>query len=634
MNAEFLIRSFIVAVVALAFGWGALSMHDEEAGQADREHYGSITANWLLPFYFLLLILLSWFIQGPRMTMQEILELCFGTILHLSLYYAVLLPLLPRLRNRISARACALLWMTPNYLYLFFRTDLLPPAKWVLRPPVKLVWTFFGIWLAGVCAVLLWKIAAHLVFRRRILREAREVQHGVMRSIWESEWEQTGVKKIKCKLVISPAVTTPLSVGLFRHSTCVVLPDQSYSPEDLTLILRHEILHVCRSDTWAKFFLAFCTAMCWFNPLMWIAMKRCAEDLELSCDEAVLIGAGEETRRRYASLILSAAGDERGFTTCLSASAEALRYRLKNIVQPRKLRSGALVVGLLFFLFSMSFGYVALAYDSGSGAELIFGSHTFEEVELGTAKLDDNMRQAIYDPFNYDPKKHAFRGPSDCRDEEALFDYFASLTLDTTTGGDPAIGHTREDFYHYTLPEGLTIIRLTDRALDVNRLYAGGSSTTYYLPDGADWDYIDSLFTVYPALRVTLDREGDAYPKTSTFTLQGVWDVTDGGRTLIYGSEEPLGDHAAGIFGHDLYETAVLQFSIPTTGTVTFTAENWDRTTSRTEEVIPGESFSLPNYSAHYTVRAAFPFYDGKTVEAVFAYDLALMQDTQNGPQT
>ncbi len=628
MTAETLIRTFIVAIMALAFGWGALSMHDEEAGQADRERYGSITANWLLPFYFLLLILLSWFIQGPRMTMQQILELCFGTILHLSFYYALLLPLLPWLRKRISARACALLWMTPNYLYLFFHADLLPPAKWVLRPPVKLVWIIFSIWLAGVCAVLLWKIVSHLLFRRRVLRDAREVQHGGMRSIWESEWEQAGVKKIKCKLVISPAVTTPLSVGLFRSSTCVVLPDQPYSPEDLTLILRHEILHVCRSDAWAKFFFAFCTAMCWFNPLMWMAMKRSAEDLELSCDEAVLIGAGEETRRRYASLILSTAGDERGFTTCLSASAEALRYRLRNIVQPRKLHSGALVVGLLFFLFAMSFGYVALAYDSGSGAELIFSSHTFEEIQPGEADLDDSMSQLIYDPFEYDPREHPFHGPAECRDEEALFNYFASLTLDTVTGGDPAIGKTREDFYHYQLPEGLTIVRLTDRALDVNRLYAGGSSTTYYLPDGANWDYIDSLFTVYPALRATFDREGDAYPKTSKFTLQSVWDVTDGQHTLIYGTEEPLPDSSAGTFGHSLYETAALDFSIPTTGTVTFTAENWDRTSSYTQEVVPGESFSLPDYSAHYTVCAVFPFYDGKTVEAVFAYDHALLQDT------
>ncbi len=638
MSAELLVRLFCILVMALAFAWGVLTMHDEELGRGDRERYGAAAANWLLPFYVLLLTALTWIVEGRQSAAEAFLTLTFGTFLHISLYYAILLPLLPKLRSRISARACALLWMTPNYLYLFFRTELMPAPKWVIRPPMKLVWVLFWIWLGGACAVLVWKIVSHLFFRRRILREAREACAPAIRSVWESEWEKAGVKlkKLRVKLLISPAVSTPLSVGLFRSSTRVVLPDRPYGAEELTLILRHEILHICRGDAWAKFFLTFCTAMCWFNPLMWLAMKRCAEDLELSCDEAVLIGAGEETRRRYAALILSTAGDERGFTTCLSASAEALRYRLKNVVQPRKLRSGALTVALLFSVLAVSFGHVALAYDSASGAELIFGSHSCEEVTLESADLDS------YDILHYgnyalqlqdDPDYIPFHGPEECRDEQALFDYFASLTLDTVTGGDPSLGRTREDYYYYDTPEGYTVLRLTDRSLRVARLYDGGSTETYYLPDGADWDYIESLFTVYPAVRATLGREGDLYPKTGSFTLEGVWDVTDGQRTLIAGVEKLPEQSYAGTFGQSLYETASLEFSIPTVGPVEFITENWDRTSSESRIVQPGETFPLAGYSAHYTVRASFPFYDGKTIEATFVYDNALLADTDAGSE-
>ena len=73
-------------------------------------------------------------------------------------------------------------------------------------------------------------------------------------------------------------------------------------------------------DAWGKFFLAFCTAICWFNPLMWVAMRKSADDLELSCDEAVTAELDEAGRRRYASLLLDTVGDERGFTKIGRAS--------------------------------------------------------------------------------------------------------------------------------------------------------------------------------------------------------------------------------------------------------------------------------------------------------------------------
>lgn len=72
--------------------------------------------------------------------------------------------------------------------------------------------------------------------------------------------------------------------------------------------------------------------MCWFNPLMWLAMRKSADDLELSCDEIVLEGCSSTTRYQYANLLLKTAGDQRGFTTCLSTTASALRYRLKHVM--------------------------------------------------------------------------------------------------------------------------------------------------------------------------------------------------------------------------------------------------------------------------------------------------------------
>ena len=44
----------------------------------------------------------------------------------------------------------------------------------------------------------------------------------------------------------SDAVTTPLSIGLYNRTTRIVLPMRAYTQEELSLILRHEIIHISR----------------------------------------------------------------------------------------------------------------------------------------------------------------------------------------------------------------------------------------------------------------------------------------------------------------------------------------------------------------------------------------------------
>ena len=170
----------------------------------------------------------------------------------------------------------------------------------------------------------------HWKFRSEVLKYAKKVEDEAILELWNNELKSAGMRYTKYPLLISKKIKTPLSIGTNRSTICVLLPEKEYSLEELSLIFRHEIIHIGREDAWSKFTILFCTATCWFNPLMLIAMRKSAEDLELSCDETVLLQADEKTRRQYAELLLSTVGDERGFTTCLSSSAKALKYRLEN----------------------------------------------------------------------------------------------------------------------------------------------------------------------------------------------------------------------------------------------------------------------------------------------------------------
>jgi len=463
MSTQTLIRGFFALIFSGEFAW-MVFVRDDGAPDSDRQKYLPYIPGSLLLGVLLGLLAVALLFMGSEGAAKLTLDFCFGVFLHIGLYYLLLMPLLPLLRRHISARACAVLWMLPNYLYVTQMSCMkLSAPRWVVEAPTALVQVLLAVWLAGFAAVLAWKTISHLVFRARILRDSAPVTDPAVLEVWYQEVGAARFRKPKFFLVASPNVGTPLSVGLFQRSVRVVLPQRDYSPEDLALIFRHELVHIGREDAWNKFFLVFCTALCWFDPLMWTAAKKSAEDLELSCDETVLLDAGEDTRRRYAGLLLQTAGDERGFTTCLSASASSLRYRLKSVVNPKRKPTGALLVGLVFFLLCMSSGHVALAYGETTGSEVIYRSRPPEEYSLRSINMGDYV----------------------CTDEAALGRYLSGLRMEHIAGNYSFDEEGKYLTMIFETPEGTLAVDLSDRFIVLVPLYGKRPAAEYYyLPDG------------------------------------------------------------------------------------------------------------------------------------------------------
>lgn len=481
MSGGDLPRGFFCLLYAGALAWAVYRRDDPEFQYEDekgnaRRRLNPIVSPMLLDVYIVIVFVQSWFVLGREVAIRGTLGLCFNVFLHIAVYYVLLVLALPLLRKRFSARACALFWLLPNYLYItsysFMRTD---GPKLVLRAEGRWLYPALCVWFAGACGVMLWNIFAHLRFRRRLLRDAEPVTDPEVLDWWRYEQARARMKRPKYRLMISPNTAAPLSVGLF--SVRVVLPRRDYAPEELSLLFRHELAHILRSDNWTKLFMATCAAMCWFNPLMWLAMRRCAEDLELSCDEVVLCRADAAERKRYAALLLNTAGDARGFTTCLSASAAALRYRLKNIVRPRERLVGGVTVGLVFFLLLTTCGYAAVAWDSRSGAEALFSGGAPEE----------------YTSLSFHDAKHRHGTYYDYPDPQALTDYLSGLTLCRLTGSYDF----PEDATHlsivYKSDGTVWALNLSDRLVRMFPLYERYVEELWYLPDGVDWDHVESL---------------------------------------------------------------------------------------------------------------------------------------------
>ena len=608
MSMAMAVRLVLGLICGLALSWLVWDRSERElADRAGREEHERprflpFGGYYYLPMMMLLYPILGVIVGGAQMAVQLTLCALMRVFLELGVYYVLLMAVMPWLRRWVSARVCAMLWLLPDWIYVFVgRLDLPTDGKkLVLHAPGTLVYVLLAIWAVGAVGVMVWKIGSHLAFRRRILKNAVPVTDRQTLHVWEIELERAWIRKCKWKLVRSDAVTTPLSIGLYNRTTRIVLPMREYTQEELSLILRHEIIHISRGDPEAKFFLTFCTAMCWFNPLMWAAMRKSADDFELSCDESVLLDEPQPVRRQYAELLLQTAGDERGFTTCLSATADALRYRLKAVMKPEKKRTGAILIGLTLFVLAMCSGYVALAYDAQPGAAHIFGGQ-----DLSTVTVDS------VDPWN-DP-----RGKDGvCLNEEALKAYLASLELELYTEEIHAYNEDeRTIFIEFDSPQGYLSAALCDRAVQVTRSQNGETTgRDYYLKTPLDWDYLDTLIAPVPNLQLIFlnNRVDRVVCRSLTRT------AADGTVRVLLASE----DWRYNEYLNEDVQEVQLGFSLPLAGPYTVTVEplRGGARQTLTQDDLPGDCLPLTGPNAKYTVAADLQGEDGAVYHAQYVF--------------
>ena len=360
-------RLFVGLFLSALVAWGYRRSRRYEEGAPASIAYGDAPAGhkytyvYLNPLYlpialgvYLLLILVLGLCNLWGMTV-----IFLGAVLTINIYFILLLLLLPLLRHFFSSRACAVLWLLPTFLFYnpAVPDNLAREALWTLKLPPDFPRLFMAVYLPVALVIFGWKLLANHLFYKRTMASAREITEGREPELFKAELERVSYLK-PVKLCYCESLSSPLSMGFYDQTRVTLLPRREYTEQELDFIFRHEVCHLQRCDIHTKVFLAFCLAFCWFDPLVWLAVRRAAEDLELACDELVLEGLGREERQAYARLLLMNSGKAPGFTSCLSAAGRTMRYRLKNVVEPRKRRPGTLLLATVMFLCVMGYGLV------------------------------------------------------------------------------------------------------------------------------------------------------------------------------------------------------------------------------------------------------------------------------------
>lgn len=169
--------------------------------------------------------------------------------------------------------------------------------------PVTMNTVYVG-WLAGFLLAL-------LTLTIRSLRHSRRMSPvGRILSEDERELLETRCPRFDKRLATSIQIVSsdhgPAVAGLLRP--ILLLPDnffKRYSTAQQVLVLAHELQHIRRRDLLWLYLARIYRYLFWFNPLVYLAERYLQLDQELSCDEKVLMGQCDKTRRLYGETMLS-----------------------------------------------------------------------------------------------------------------------------------------------------------------------------------------------------------------------------------------------------------------------------------------------------------------------------------------
>lgn len=176
-------------------------------------------------------------------------------------------------------------------------TSLLAWAPWLV-----------GCYVVGVTAMLV-RLIRSLWQNYRLSAQATSIASGPLVETLQRLARTWSLRAVPA-LAFTQRVIVPQVVGLWRPT--ILLPAAALAglrPDELEMILAHELAHVRRYDLWMNLVQRLAEAVLFFNPAVWYLNRRVSLYREYCCDEATCRLARQtagDTRLRYAEALLRA----------------------------------------------------------------------------------------------------------------------------------------------------------------------------------------------------------------------------------------------------------------------------------------------------------------------------------------
>jgi len=137
---------------------------------------------------------------------------------------------------------------------------------------------------------------------------------------------------IKDNIYCSDKILSPAVYGIIKPK--IILPT-NIADKNMAYILKHECIHIRRRDNLWRIVAVLTACVHWFNPLCWIFLKCFFTDMELACDAGVLKELDDNSKKEYASALLSCAAGKNYYASAFGGAKT--RLRIENILSYKKL---------------------------------------------------------------------------------------------------------------------------------------------------------------------------------------------------------------------------------------------------------------------------------------------------------
>ena len=150
-------------------------------------------------------------------------------------------------------------------------------------------------------AAILWIVGAALLIGRILigygivwcLRSQAQVQHDGPLCDALQQARRTLDSYPKVEVATSPSISSPMVLGILRP--IIAFPAdlvEKLRPDELTLVLTHELAHVRRWDNLTLLLQRLVSAVLFFHPAVWLCGRMLRREAEQACDDLVVCATG------------------------------------------------------------------------------------------------------------------------------------------------------------------------------------------------------------------------------------------------------------------------------------------------------------------------------------------------------
>jgi beta-lactamase regulating signal transducer with metallopeptidase domain len=261
------------------------------------------------------------------------------------------------------------------------------------------VWPALAVmWMCGAAGVIAYHALRHGRFVKTVRRWSEPVSDPEILKVWDGLKREMGIKA-EPGLKVCRCVTSPMLTGFFRP--LILLPPGGIANGGLSLILRHELIHLRRGDLWHKALVLTATALHWFNPVVYFMAKAAAAQCEISCDALVLQDADFERRRQYGETIIgivkNGAKPRTELVTNFYGGKRAMKSRIFSIMDTKRKKAGLMVFCItLAAIITVSTVSAGPAADNGIAYRSVIGTTGSISTDGGQTWMDEEEYHRLY----------------------------------------------------------------------------------------------------------------------------------------------------------------------------------------------------------------------------------------------